>query len=715
MIDQDNDVDERDPNTPDQLVDWVNAPSLRDLKQHLEDARANHDDQKTRIDGWLDHYHVRGNAVPKLPEGSSKIQPKLIRKQAEWRYPALSEPFLSTSDLFNIKPISWEDRKAAQQNALVLNNQWNTKLNKVAFIDEYVRTGVEEGTIIVKVAWIAEEKEVEEEVPIVHFQFDQSFGPVLQQLDQMKHLSPSQYATDVPDETKQAYEYSIQQQAPYRPIVTGSQTVTKTRLVRNQPTVEICDYRNVYIDPTAKGKICDANFIVYSFETSLSELKKDGRYKNLDKIDVGNNAPLNEPDHASEATRNNFNLNDKPRAKFVVYEYWGTWDIDKTGEVQQIVAAWVGNQLIRMEKNPYPDGALPFVLVQYLPVRRSNYGEPDGALLEDNQKIIGAVTRGMVDLMGKSANAQTGSRKDALDLTNRRKFANGEDYEFNPGVNPQEAFYMHKFPEIPQSAPLMLQMQQQEAESMTGVKSFSQGMTGNSLGDVAAGVRGALDSASKRETAILRRLAEGVIEIGRKIIAMNAMFLSEEEVVRVTNEEFVKVRRDDLAGNFDLDLSISTAEEDDAKARDLGFLLQTVGPQEDPMVRRMILADICRLRKMPDLAQKLEAYEPQPDPFQQQMQELELAEKQATINLLNAQAAAAGSNAQLHQVKAGTEQVKQGHIQADTDQKNLDFVEQESGVKQARELEKQQQNAQQQAALRAVDHHFSQKEQSTGK
>ena len=39
-------------------------------------------------------------------------------------------------------------------------------------------------------------------------------------------------------------------------------------------------------------------------------------------------------------------------------------------------------------------------------------------LLKDNQQIIGAVTRGMIDLMGKSANGQTGRLKNALDFLN---------------------------------------------------------------------------------------------------------------------------------------------------------------------------------------------------------------------------------------------------------------------------------------------------------
>lgn len=678
--------------TPDStapLTNWKNPPNLMNLKQHLEDARQIHAAQKTKIDEWTDNLNITGSAVIKTPDNASKVQPKLIRKQAEWRYPALSEPFLSTSDIFNVKGVTWEDREAAKQNQLVLNHQFNTKINKVKFIDTYVRTGVDEGTVILKTSWITEEEKYETEEPVYTLVQDPGFNQTIQEIEALKQSSPSQYQTDVPDELKAAHTTSMQYGVAYRPEVSGTQRVTKTRVIKNHPHVEVCDYRNTIIDPTAYGVIENANFVIHSFETSMSELQKDGRYKNLDLVLVSNNSPLNEPDHTSELAMSNFNFKDKPRAKITVYEYWGYWDIDGTGLVKPIVAAWIGNQLIRMEENPFPDKKLPFVLVPYLPVRRSNYGEPDGALLLENQKIIGAVTRGMVDLMGKSANAQTGVRKGALDVVNLRKFESGKDYEFNPAGRPEEIFYMHKFPEIPQSAPLMLQMMNQEAESLTGVKSFTNGVTGNSLGDVAAGIRGALDASSKRETAILRRMAQGIIEVGRKFISMNSQFLSEEEVIRITNEEYVTVRRDDLAGDFDLELSISTAEEDDNKARELVFMLQTLGPNEDPTMRAMILSDICRLRKMPDLAHKIENFKPEPDPMQVKLQELEIAKIEAEIAEIQAKAAQLRASAGLHDQKANTEVTKQGKTQSETDQKNLDFVEQESGVKQERELQKQ--------------------------
>lgn len=672
------------------LTTWKKEPTVRDLKQDLMDAQPNHSSMVQKIDGWVDNLLIQGKAKIQTGKGNSSIQPKLIRKQAEWRYAALSEPFLSTPDVFNVHPVTWEDKKAAQQNELVLNYQFNTRLNKVSLIDEYVRTLVDEGTAIIKTAWDFEEVKYKTQEPIFEFVIDPAFAQTLEQLIQLQQEDPAQFELNTPDELKTALQISQDNGAPYSPVVVGYQEVVKSKTIRNQPTVEICDYHNVIIDPSCNGDIDKAGFVIHRYESSLSALEKDGRYKNLDRINIDTNSILGEPDYVPENdSGKTFNFTDKPRKKFVVHEYWGFRDIDGTGIVRPIVAAWVGDTLIRLEENPFPDGKLPFVVVQYLPVRKAIYGEPDGALLEDNQKVIGAVTRGMIDILGKSANGQTGMRKDMLDPVNRRRYQNGEDYEFNSGVDPRQGVYMHTFPEIPVSAQFMLQQQNFEAEALTGVKAYNQGIGSQALGDVAAGIRGALDAASKRELGILRRLSEGMVKVGRKIIAMNAEFLSEKEVIRVTNEQFVEVDREDLAGNFDLRLSISTAEEDNAKAQELAFMLQTMGNNMDPEMSKMILSDIARLRKMPELAKRIENYQPQPDPMQQRLQELEVIKLEAEIQKLQAEAQKAMADAQL---KSST-----------ADLKDLDFVEQESGVKQQRDLQKQGAQARAQAELKVVD------------
>jgi hypothetical protein len=694
------------------LTKWKNAPTIRNLKQDLLDAKPIHDAQSQQISEWLDNLNVTGKAKIQTAKGNSSIVPKLIRKQAEWRYAALSEPFLSTDDVFNVKPVTWEDREAAQQNQLVLNHQFNTAIDKTRFVDEYVRAAVDEGTVIVRVGWEFVEEEYTGTFPVVEYRVNPEFAPMHEHLHQMMKESPSQYQTDVPEELKQAHELTMEQGQPIEPVIVGQKEEKRMRTVVNRPTLEVCDYRNVIIDPTCMGDIEKAGFLIYSFESSMSELEKDGKkYKNLDKINITGNSILSQPDHASSEGSRNFNFTDEPRKKFVVYEYWGYWDIDGTGVVKPFVAAWVGDTLIRMEENPFPDKKIPFITEQYLPQRKSIYGEPDGALLEDNQKVIGAVTRGMIDIMGKSANGQTGIRKDMLDATNRRKYDRGQDYEFNVNVDPRQGIFMHTYPEIPASAQFMLSLQNMEAESLTGVKAYSQGVSGQSLGDVAAGVRGALDAASKRELGILRRLSNGLVKVGRKMISMNAEFLSDTEVVRVTNDEFVMVRKDDLAGHFDLRLSISTAEEDSNKAEQLAFLLQTVGPNGDPEMTKMILSDIAKLRKMPDLAKKIEAFQPQPDPLAQEEAMLRIELLKAQIAKEQAMAMQYQASAQLDVAKTGTEGAKQGQIKSDTDLKNLDFVEQESGVKQERAKELHGEQARSQAQLKMLDRQFAKEDQ----
>ena len=674
------------------LTKWKNEPKITDLKADFEAVKSSHSAQMSKVDHWLGVYNVTGkSAIPKV-KGRSSVQPQLVRKQAEWRYAPLSEPFLSTADLFRIKPVTFEDIEAAKQNELVLNNQFQTEINKVAFIDKYVRSAVDTGTVIIRTGWEVETKMVEE--PAYDFEFfpieeeDEEGMANLTEAMELGYKHPDSFEMIDP-ELKAAAEYSRDYGVPVYAQLTNEYTREAQRTVVNRPTLEVCDLANVYIDPTCNGDLDKANFVIYGFVTSLSELKKDGRYKNLKELEEAtiNNETMVVSKNAAEDI-GGFRFSDKPREKITAYEYWGFWDINGDGLLTPIVATWVGDVLIRMEENPFPDQKVPFVVVPYLPLRDSIYGEPDCVLLEDNQRIVGALTRGMVDLLGRSANSQTGMAKNMLDSSNKVRFHSGQDYEFNQQIDPHSGVYQHRYPEIPQSALVMLNMMYQDAESLTGVKAFSTGggITGAGMGQTAAGVRGALDAASKRELAILRRFAEGITKVGRKIISMNASFLDEREVVRLTNSTFIEVRRDDLNGKFDLELSITTAEEDESKAQQLAFMLQTASG-EDPSLRKMILSEIARLRKMPELAQKIIDFNPEPDEMQQQLQQLQMKKLEAEIQLLQAQAQEASAGGALKGAKIEVESSRSAMLQNKADRDTLNYVEQEGGITHNRKVE----------------------------
>ena len=142
----------------------------------------------------------------------------------------------------------------------------------------------------------------------------------------------------------------------------------------------------------------------------------------------------------------------------------------------------------------------------------------------------------------------------------------------------------------------------------------------------------------------------------------------------MTNEEYVTIKRDDLIGNFDLEVDISTAEVDNQKSQDLGFMLQTLGPNMDPKVSMMILSEIARLKRMPDLAHTLANWQPQPDPHQEALQQLELQKLQAEVAEI--------------QAKTMEAQARARKASAEADAVDLNYVEQETGTKHARDVEK---------------------------
>ena len=661
------------------LTDWEIEPSIDDLNSDIRDAQSDFDTHVQDVEKWL---NARDATLKvEIPKGQSRMAPKVIRKQNEWRYSSLSEPFLSSKDMFDVEPQTADDVDSATNNALIINKQFDKDINRVEFIDKYVRTAVDEGTAIVRVGWDYVEEVTTELVPkkvqMLPPEIEEQLNSAAEQV-KMGALDPNQFRQMVISAQSQLITIDTDQ----------FEKITKKRITSNRPTVEVCDYDRVMIDPTCEGDLDRAQFIVYEFISSKSELRDDPKYSNIDDIVFDNDDNVLSLSD-SEITASGFDFKDDPRRKLVVKEYWGYWDIKGDGTTVPIVATMVGSTMIRLEENPFPDKKPPFVKVNYLPKRRDIYGgEPDAVLIEDHQDIIGALTRGMIDLMGKSANAQQGISADALDPAQKLRFEQGKDFIFNPNIDPSKAFWMATYPEIPQSAMALIDLETRDAEQMTSVRPFATGQGATSLNNTAAAVRTASDATAKREMGIIRRLSEGLIKIGEKIVAMNAINLSDEEIIRITDEKWVKITRDSLDGKFDLKLSVSTPESDQEQAQDLGFMLQTIGPNMDPGLQAVILGKIARLKKMPGLAEKVENYKPEPNPddekikqLQIQLLEAQVANERAKGTENQADTVAKYATAELTGAKTQTELAKTRALNSGSDMTDLEFLKEQSGQK----------------------------------
>lgn len=638
---------------------------LNTLKADLTASKNLRQALDTKIATWKREYN--GEPYGNEQENRSKIVSRDIKKQSEWQHAALIEPFVSTPDIVKANPVTAEDSEIAPKIEILLNTQFCRQFHRYNFMTKALKVLDQEGTVVVRTGWEYVEDTVEElkEVEKPNPEFI-----MYQQAIQQDLADPS-----------------ILEQI--QPTIVEKIRVRRTKPVKNHPTAMICRNEDIFIDPTCQDDMDKCQFVIHRYETDMTTLKQAGIYKNLDKVVINDNpnyGDYNSPDSSA------FKFSDNPRKKLVIYEYWGNYDINNDGITEPIVCAWTDDVIIRLEDNPFPDKKPPFIVTPFSSVPFSLYGESNAELLSDIQKIKTAIYRGFIDNMALSNNGQKGIRKGSLDETNKRRFLAGENFEFN--THPGDFFDGH-FNELPGSIFNVLSLMNNEAESITGVASFNTGINGNSLGATATSVRGAIDSASTRRLNIVRNISENLVKpLLRKWLAYDAVFLDEESQFRITNDEFIYLRRDDLGANIDIDLSISTSDDNRAKAQELAFILQTVGPNEDPNMRKILMAEIATLYRMPHLAKLIRDYAPQPDLYQQQQMQLQLQLMQAQIANEQAKAGENEVDRSLKGAKVQTELAKAKNIEALADKTNLDYVQQYNGTAHKAEMQRQQMNNQ---------------------
>lgn len=710
-------VEPEDKERKDKLTDWKNEPTFEDLDSDYKNALPYHSEHIEKIKHWLDLLNPKSDKSA-VSKGRSGLRPKVIRRLIEWRNASLTTTFLNKSNLFQVKPTSPKYIEASLQNELILNYQFNSLIGKVKFINELIRTITAEGTVIVRVGWEELFQTQEKELPVYQYvqanpqeemMLQNAMQQIAQEVDQTGvSTTESQVFQSLEPVLQESINASMEYNAPIMAQDTGETQIVKEEVqVKNRPVLDVVSANNIIIDPTCNGDMSKAKFIIYTYATTLSELKSSGVNKYLDRlwnkeVNISGDDIAELPDdiientNISDIANTRFKFKDKPRKTVIAKEYWGYWDIDGTGITQGFVATIVNNTIIRLERNPFPDGELPFVVIPYMPVKKSIYGEPDAELIEDNQEVIGATMRSMIDITARSANGQMAIPKGFVDDLNLAKFRNGEDYQYNPiGMHPSQAVYTHTSGEIPNSALSLVQSQFAMAESATGIKSFNNGIDGNAYGQVVAGMSQAITAMTQREGDIVFRLSEGLEKIGNKIIAMNALWLNEQEFVEISDNEFIDIYRDSLKGEFKLTVGVKSNSESEGKAQQLTFLAQTLGAEADWGIRRIYMIEICRLYGLDSMAMAIQKYEPQPDPLEQKRKELEIAELEARVDKLRKEALYAEKRAEF--------------IDVQVDNANLEFVEQSEGVHHARNKDLTQAQAKAQNEGKILQEYIKQK------
>jgi len=697
------------------LTKWKKEPSFKDLYADYDEASSDQDKQVEKIL----QYRVDMEGGKPLPKsirdrGKSTQRPLVIRKAAEWAYPILEEPFLSTSNMFVVNPRGKDDEQKAKLSSIWLNWVMNTKIRKTDFIAEMVRTLYDEGTVLVKDGWLAEYDEIEVEYMEPVYASPEESYQIIQQKVQVGEMS---------QEEAQAMLEAGQ------PVQVGEvkRVRIENKLVENHPIVEVIDNTNITVDPLCDGDIDKARFIIHEYETDYATLKDQeydaetgtGIYKNIDNVEIGEG----DADEVYEYRDNvpTFAFKDKPRKKVKACEYWGYWDIHGDGTLTAIVATWIGKTLVRLEENPFPHGELPFSVATYMPRTKEFWGQPDAELLRENQETIGVYTRAMQD--------QTITNSLGQQIVDETLFTRESQWQaFNKGLNarsragasPDSMIYKSKIQPIDKSAFDMLTLQRQDAESLSGQKSFDNGISGSSLGSSVGGIKTADNAMTKRKLSVLRRISDSLLgRMARHMLANAQEFAEEEMILRLTDGEFVNVMKQDIQMEYDLKVEINTPEKEEAISNKIAFMLQTTMQSMPFDFTKVMLKRWARVNKMPDVEKDIDEIQPPgPTPEEQQMQQMQMEKMRLdleTAQMQNEKIKAeimklysdkdrndAHTYEAMHRMDLNSEKLQSearlkaaqaDKIESETDMLDAEFIDHQTGSKRQREVEDQEYKA----------------------
>jgi hypothetical protein len=245
---------------------------------------------------------------------------------------------------------------------------------------------------------------------------------------------------------------------------------------------------------------------------------------------------------------------DPSRELYWVHEVYGRYDLDGDGISEPMIVSVVGTEIVQKQENPL--GRPPIAVISPYPDLYQLDGMSVDDMIGEIQDVKTLLVRQVIVNIANNNDRGAFVDEDAVnpdDLAENRKYKRfrNKDGRRAPDIIQYE-------PESPTSPMVMPFMDWIEGvkENRTGVTKYNQGLDSKSLNKTATGITAIMGAANQRIEMVARMFAEtGVVDLFRLLVEMNAMFVDQEQVVRLTQGKYLQIRPDDLKGEFDLDIA----------------------------------------------------------------------------------------------------------------------------------------------------------------
>ena len=331
------------------------------------------------------------------------------------------------------------------------------------------------------------------------------------------------------------------------------------RLKTNKPVVEPVRITDLRWSPEAKN-IEEANFVAHRQTITADHLRRQARNGVYD-INAVERAIANSGNggvvfNAFEIELND-ELNQRPededgaRSLFELYECYVKLDINGDGLLEDALISVVGDEVLRVEENPY--GRVPIFTLS--PIRDPFKVLASLSLAEIVGEVQTIKTALMRQFLINTVNAN--NQRFFIDTTgvNIKDLQENRQYINIKGKDPRTIVF--PFPQAPLATWTMPLFEYFEGalEQWTGRTRYNQGTDSSSLNKTATGISLLQQASEQRIDYIVRVFAEtGVGELLRFLVELNQRYIDQPQVIRLKNQ-MLQVSPDDLKGEFDIDVN----------------------------------------------------------------------------------------------------------------------------------------------------------------
>lgn len=319
--------------------------------------------------------------------------------------------------------------------------------------------------------------------------------------------------------------------------VDGKYTPTE----KEYPCVSFVSLWDLYIDPNAYNSQ-DIEWIIERHRLNFQQLT-DLMKQPLFDVEAISRLLMSGGNYVQQSHEHILKDNNETASEaelFEVLEFWGymqakeakeTYGLEVPKDVESVqVNCWIcGNEVIRININPFIPARIPYFLFPYEEDPYSIYGTGIPELMEDLQYLMNGMTRLAVENAMLAGNVMLDVDKQALASEADMKIYPGKIWERQMGSQGQ-AIHAINIPFVANQNMQMFAQFRQMADEATGIQSILHGQTGvNSVGRTASGLSLLLDSASMSIKNVIRNIDDHLLKpLALSYFQWNMQFKAEE-------------------------------------------------------------------------------------------------------------------------------------------------------------------------------------------